>query len=156
MPADLAQALRDAAPSLAELEAMTAAPGLETPHVDSHGDLDPKNTLAVGNDLMALDWDAAGPQPVVREAASVALDWSTNLEEFQRVIAAYTQRSGERVIAEPWVLGGWVSALGGWLVYNATTRPGQMLGQRETRLTCERLMRLHSSLDPYVDALRRV
>lgn len=120
MPADLAQTLRDAAPSLAQLEGMTTAPGLETPHVNSHGDLDPKNTLAVGDDLMALDWDAARPQPIVREAASVALDWSTNLDEFQRVIAAYKQRSGESVIAEPWVLGGWVSALGGWLV---TTPP---------------------------------
>lgn len=156
LPADLAQMLRDAAPALAELESVTAAPGLETSHVDSHGDLDPKNTLAVDDSLMALDWDAAGPRPVAREATSVALDWSTDIVEFQRVLAAYTRRSGVRVPAEPWVLGGWVSALGGWLVFNATSRAGVPLGHNEARQTCKRLMRLHARLDRYLAALRSI
>jgi Ser/Thr protein kinase RdoA (MazF antagonist) len=120
MPADLAQTLRDAAPTLARLESATAAPGLETMHVDSHGDLDPKNTLAVGDSLTAVDWDAAGV----------------------------------RVPADPWVLGGWVSALGGWLVHNATSRAHEAIGQQETRQTCERLVRLHRNLDRYLAALR--
>ena len=156
MPDGLGQSLRDAAPDLAQLEGVTAASGLETLHANSHGDLDPKNTLSVGDELIALDWDAAGAQPIVREAASVALDWSTSREEFKRVIAAYGDCGGVRLPAEPWVFGGWVSALGGWLVYNATSRPSDPLGQEQTRLTCERLLRLHASLNHYVDALRSV
>lgn len=156
MPRELAQQLRDAAGELAHLEKITAAPGLTTPHVSSHGDLDPKNALGVGAILNALDWDAAGPQPVLREAASVALDWSADRDEFRRVLAAYVRASGVHLPAEPWVFGGWVSALGGWLVHNATTRPADPLGGQQTTLTCERLLRLHRSLNAYVDALGSV
>lgn len=154
LPSALAHGLSRAAPRLAALEAATAAPGVTTLHASSHGDLDPKNTLSVGDTLVALDWDAAGPRPVIREAASVALDWSNGPREFQRVIAAYSRAAGVALPAEPWVLGGWVSALAGWLVHNATTRPGEPLGREQTRLTCDRLLGLHTHLGPYVDALR--
>lgn len=135
---------------------MTSAAGLTTAHVGSHGDLDPKNTLSVGATLHALDRDAASPQPVLREVASVALDWSTGRDGFQRVVAAYGRAAGVRPPAAPWVLGGWVSALGGWLVHNATTRPDDPLGRQQTALTCDRLLSLHRNLDSYVDALRSV
>lgn len=150
MPADAGDQLRSAARSLAELEAATAAPGLVVPHVPSHGDLDPKNTLMVGDQLLALDWDAARVQSVAREAAGVALDWSTDPESFQRVLSAYTQASGIEIPREPWVLGGWVSALGGWLVYNATERMDTEIGHHETKTTCERLLALHASMNRYL------
>ncbi|WP_224278466.1 phosphotransferase [Nocardioides lacusdianchii] len=120
MPHLLAQHLRRAAPRLAELEAHTAANGVRTRHASSHGDLDPKNALSVGDTLVALDWDAAGPQSVIREASTVALDWSTDPRGFQRVIAAYGRTAGVFPPAEPWVLGGWVAAWGGWLVHHAS------------------------------------
>jgi hypothetical protein len=41
LPRELASDLLRAAPALAELEAVTAAPGLLVGHVMSHGDLDP-------------------------------------------------------------------------------------------------------------------
>jgi Ser/Thr protein kinase RdoA (MazF antagonist) len=153
LPSALAHGLSRAAPRLAALEAATAAPGLPTLHASSHGDLDPKNTLRAGNTLVALDWDAAGPRPVIREAASVALDWSSGPREFQQVIAAYSRAARVVPPAEPWVLGGWVSALAGWLVHNATTRPGDPLGREQTRLTCDRLLGLHTHLGSYVEAL---
>lgn len=153
LPSALADGLSRAAPRLAALEAATAAPGLTTLHASSHGDLDPKNTLRVGDTLMALDWDAAGPRSMPREVASVALDWSADLREFQKVVAAYSRAAGVAPPAEPWVLGGWVSALAGWLVHNATTRPGDPLGREQVRLTCDRLLDLHTHLGSYVDAL---
>ncbi|QSR31583.1 hypothetical protein CFI00_13930 [Nocardioides sp. S5] len=156
LPSALAHGLSRAAPRLAALEAATAAPGVTTLHASSHGDLDPKNTLSVGETLMALDWDAAGPRPVIREAASVALDWSNGPRGFQRVIAAYGRTAGVFPHAEPWVLGGWVAAWGGWLAHNATTRADDPLGRGETKRACDRLLRLHTDLDAYVDALRFV
>lgn len=48
---------------------------------------------------------------MVREAVSVALDSSSNREESPRVVAASVRRTGVHVPAEPWVFGGWVSAL---------------------------------------------
>lgn len=154
MPSALARVLSRAAPHLAALEAATAASGVATLHANSHGDLDPKNTLGVGDALVALDWDAARPQPVVREAVTVALDWSGDPGEFRRVITTYGRAAGVLPPAGPWVLGGWVSALSGWLVHNATTRPGGPLGREQTMLTCERLLGLHDHLGSYVDALR--
>lgn len=156
MPRLLAQYLRRAAPRLAALEACTAATGVRTRHASSHGDLDAKNTLSVGDTLVALDWDAAGPQSVVREASTVALDWSSDPRGFQRVIAAYGRTAGVFPPAEPWVLGGWVAAWGGWLAHNATTRADEPLGREETKRACDRLLRLHADLDAYVDALRFV
>jgi hypothetical protein len=45
--------------------------------VDSHRDLDRKNTIrALDGRLLALDWDAAGPAGAVQEAVTVALDWA--------------------------------------------------------------------------------
>lgn len=153
LPSPLARGLSQAAPRLAALETATAAPGVTTLHAGSHGDLDPKNTLGVRDALVALDWDAAGPRPVFREAASVALDWSSGPREFQQVITAYGRAAGVLPPAEPWVLGGWVSALAGWLVHNATNRPGDPVGREQTRLTCDRLLGLHTHLGSYVEAL---
>lgn len=153
MPGDLASRLRQAAPDLAALEAMTAAPGLMTEHAMSHGDLDPKNTLVVEDTLMALDWDAARAQPVVREAVSVALDWTTDVEGFQRVLAAYCRAGGAQLADEMWPFGGWVSSLGGWLVYNATARIDTALGKEQVSHACDRLLALHSSMDAYRKAL---
>jgi len=156
MPEALGERLRLAAPHLAALEATTAAPGRPTDHVLSHGDLDPKNTLVVGGRLMALDWDAAGPQPVSREAVAVALDWSTDVEGFRGVLAAYAGVTGRQVESEPWVFGGWVAALGGWLVHNATARIDTALGREQVASTCDRLLTLRSSLEQYRAALDRL
>lgn len=153
MPEPLAARLRDAAPSLAALEQTTAASGLLTTHGPSHGDLDPKNALIVDNQLLALDWDAAGVQPVVREAVSVALDWSTNEAGFAQVLDSYARESGEVIPQEPWVFGGWVSAQGGWLVYNATEEIATEAGRAQVVLACDSLLALHRSFDTYCDVL---
>ncbi|WP_309649300.1 phosphotransferase [Nocardioides sp.] len=153
VPAALADRLRRAAPSLALLETATAAPGLVTAHAWSHGDLDPKNTLVVDGALIALDWDAAGPRPVLREAVSVALDWSTDVLGFRRVLTSYCRASGSTVVGDLWPFGGWVSALGGWLAHNATARIDTDLGRREVAATCDRLLALQASLPAYRDAL---
>ncbi|MFC6008653.1 phosphotransferase [Angustibacter luteus] len=153
MPGDLADRLWRAAPDLAALEAATAAPGLVTAHAMSHGDLDPKNTLVVGGTLVALDWDAAGAQPVIREAVSVALDWSTDAEGFRRVLASYCRATDTDVVGELWPFGGWVSSQGGWLVYNATARIDTDLGKVQAGQACERLLALHASLNSYRSSL---
>ena len=64
--------------------------------LDSHGDLDRKNTLRrVDGTLMALDWDAAGPVGAVHEAVGVALDWSdAQPSVFAETIEAYVHHSG--------------------------------------------------------------
>jgi Ser/Thr protein kinase RdoA (MazF antagonist) len=154
LSAPLADRLRRAAGTLADLEEITCAPaGSLVTHVDSHGDLDPKNTMVADGTLLALDWDAAGPQPVVREAVAVGLDWSHDVDGFRRVLGAFEAASGHEVPAEPWVFGGWVSALGGWVVFNATTRGRSEIGQAEVTSTLERLLALRRDLDRYVASL---
>ena len=153
MAPDLAPTLRGAAQLLAELEAdTTAAPGMVVPQVPSHGDLDQKNTLVVNQTLMAVDWDAARTCSVAREAVGLALDWSDDVAGFQRVLAGY----GSAIPTEPWVFGGWVSALGGWLVYNATHRASTDLGESEIRATLSRLLAFHAERHEYVAALTHV
>ena len=154
MPTDLANRLRRAAPDLAALEAVTAANGRIAVHIPSHGDLDPKNTLVVGDQLMALDWDAARIQPAMREAVSVALDWSTDAPGFRRVLTSYLQATDATIVAEPWVFGGWVAAQGGWLIFNATARVDTGLGQGQVAQACDRLHALHASLATYLQAVR--
>lgn len=149
----LASALLEAAPALAELEAMTAAPGLRVPHVQSHGDLDPKNTLMVDGVLTALDWDAAGPRSQAREAVTVALDWTDDPVGFGHVLRVYSAVTGVHVPIQPWVFGGWVSAIGGWLVYNVQHRSGTEVGTQEAAGALHRLVRLHSGWSTYWTAL---
>lgn len=93
--------------------------------VDSHGDLDRKNTLLSAEGvLMAVDWDAAGPVGAVQEAASLALDWSDGSpQSFAEAVRAYTRCSGLIVPAEPWVFAAWVAGQGGWLDYSGTPEP---------------------------------
>lgn len=154
LPDELASRIRSAAHDLAALEAATAAaPGFATAHVPSHGDLDPKNTLCAGDQMLAVDWDAASSQPVTREAVSLALDWSADVEGFRRVVTAYSEASGAAIPPGAWVFGGWVSALGGWLVYNASERADSELGQREVSQACDRLQALYRSLEAYDAAL---
>lgn len=153
MPDDLAAALREAGPRLAALETATAAPGLVVPHLPSHGDLDPKNTLVVGDVLMAVDWDAAGIRAAAREAVALALDWSTEPAALSGLIGAYGAGGGQPLPAEPWVFGGWVSALGGWLVHNATAQIGEESGRSETRTALRRLLGLEASMPAYLAAL---
>lgn len=147
--------LRAAAPALADLERLTAAPGQLAAHVSAHGDLDPKNTLLdPSGRLLALDWDSAGRQPVLRDVVTIALDWSTTPSSFRGVVDAYEAASEDvRVPAKPWVFGGWVVAHSGWLVHNATRRAGSALGSAEVSTTCDRLLRLHANLPVYVEAL---
>lgn len=117
--------------------------------VDSHGDLDRKNTLRTGGGvLMALDWDAAGPVSAVQEAVSVALDWSDGeVGVFADALRAYTESSGLVLPAQPWVFGGWVDAQGGWLDHTAVQDPG------EAGRTLARMRRLAAGLEELVAAL---
>lgn len=123
-------------------------------HTPSHGDLDSKNTLLVQGTLMAVDWDAAGLRPAGREAVSVALDWSTTAEGFRGVLRSYMDGGGGDVPAENWVFGGWVSALCGWLVFNASERMASELGQQEVLSTLDRLEAFAHHFDAYQAALR--
>jgi Ser/Thr protein kinase RdoA (MazF antagonist) len=150
----LAARLAAASPALADLESVTSAQGLAVTWVDTHGDLDPKNTLLVSGHLLALDWDAAQPEPAAREAAAMALDWTTDPQAFAQVVAAYRAQSPQPVPAQPWVLGGWVSALGGWLIHNAERSEDHPRHGREATSALERLMHLQVRLPDYVDALR--
>jgi phosphotransferase family enzyme len=127
---------------LAELARRVRCGPDRMPVVDSHRDLDRKNTLRTADGaLLALDWDAAGPIGAVHEAASVALDWSDgDPAVFREAIRAYR---GEPVPAEPWIFAFWVAAQGGWLDYNATHRPGSP----EVAGTLTRMRTLAANLD---------
>jgi Phosphotransferase enzyme family len=149
----LADAIRDGADLLARLETATSAESVRAPSVNSHRDLDPKNVLVGPSGLLAVDWDAAGPVAAAREAVQVVLDWSTDPAGFAEVLAAYRSSSTHDVPAEPWVFGGWVSAHGGWLVYNASNRSDTSLGVDEARAALARLRMLSAHLPAYVSAL---
>lgn len=124
--------------------------------VDSHGDLDRKNTLR-GPDrvVMAVDWDAAGPVGAVHEAVAVALDWSdAEPGLFAEALGAYVRLSGVRVPAQPWVFAGWLSGQGGWLDHNATHRGGTPLGAAQVQVTLAHLHRVAANLDELLAAMR--
>ena len=125
------------------------------PVVDSHGDLDRKNTLRRPDGaLVALDWDAAGPVGAVHEAVAVALDWAdAQPDAFAEAVEAYVRRSNVIVPAQPWVFAGWVAGHGGWLDYNATHRHDTALGDAEVRATLGRLRRLAERMDALLAAL---
>jgi hypothetical protein len=91
--------------------------------VDSHADLDRKNTLRrADGTLLALDWDAAGAVAAVHEVVGVAIDWAgAEPGKFWEAVGAY----GQSVPREPWIFGGWVAAQGGWLDYQAATAGGE-------------------------------
>jgi len=154
LPGPLSDQLRTAAPALAQLESRTLTrSGRPAVLVDSHGDLDPKNALLTEGKLLAVDWDAAGPRSPAREAISLALDWSHDIAGFRRALAAYSESSGRTIPAEPWVFGGWVDGMSGWLAYNAEQRARTALGEREVTAACTRLLTLHRALDEHVTAL---
>lgn len=155
IPEPIAGRLNQAASLLAGLEAETSGTHV-VDHVPSHGDLDPKNTLLVKGELMALDWDAAGLRPAAREAVTVALDWSTNTESFRGVIRSYVAAGGGGIPAEKWVFGGWVSSLSGWLVFNASERMANESGQREVLSTLDRLEAFAPQLGAYRGALETI
>jgi thiamine kinase-like enzyme len=142
---------------LAELARRVASGPEQVLVVDSHGDLDRKNTLLrADGTLLALDWDAAGPVGAVHEAAGLALDWSDGDPAiFAKAVSTYTRRSGVAVAAQPWIFAGWVAAQGGWLDYNAAQRGGSPLGRAEVTGTLARLRRLAADLDTLLDAMRR-
>ena len=142
-----AQCRRARTRTLGEQTAVSAP--LRTAYVDSHGDLDPKNTLLSEGRLLAVDWDAAGPRPVAREAVTLALDWSDDVAGFHRVLAAYSDRAARPLPSGAWIFGGWVEALSGWLADNVEERAGTELGIREIISTGRRLLALHASLDEY-------
>jgi hypothetical protein len=125
--------------------------------VDSHRDLDRKNTLLSADGvLMALDWDAAGPVGAVHEAVGLALDWcDADLDMFAEVVRTYVRCSGVAVPAQPWVFAGWVAAQGGWLDYNAAHRAGTPVGPAEVTATLARLRMLAAGLDAFLAALPR-
>jgi hypothetical protein len=119
--------------------------------VDSHRDLDPKNTLR-GDDgvLRALDWDAAGPVCAVQEAVAVALDFSGGQPgAFRTALRAYEKSSALPVPREPWVFGGWVAAQGGWLDHQAG------VGGPDEDATRQRLRGLAATLGDLLDAAGR-
>jgi hypothetical protein len=123
--------------------------------VDSHGDLDRKNTLRLlDGTLTAVDWDAAGPVPVVHETVGVALDWSdAQPNTFAEAISAYVRHSGVVIPPQPWVFAGWVAAQGRWLDYNATHRCDTELGQCQVQAALGRLHRLAARMDALLAAL---
>ena len=123
--------------------------------VDSHGDLDRKNTLrGIDGVLMAVDWDAAGPVGAVHEAVGVALEWTdAEPSRFAEVIKAYARFSGVDVPARPWVFAGWVAGQGGWLDYNATHRGDTALGAAEVTVTLARLHRVADTMDALLTGL---
>ncbi len=129
-------------PAIGALARQVARPPERVLVVDSHRDLDPKNTLRRGDGLLlAVDWDAAGPVCAVQEAAAVALDFSGGHPgAFREALRAYQESSGLAVPREPWVLGGWVAAQGRWLDYQAT------LGGAEMAATRARLDRLSATI----------
>jgi hypothetical protein len=132
-------------PELGELTHRVAQAPRQVLVVESHRDLDPKNTLRRSDGaLIALDWDAAGPVSAVREAVAVALDFGgTGTAAFAAALLAY----GEGVPAEPWVFGGWVAAQGGWLDHQAA------IGGSDREPTLDRLRALAASLDDLLGAL---
>jgi hypothetical protein len=111
--------------------------------VDSHRDLDPKNTLLRDDGvLLAVDWDAAGPVCAVREAVAVALDFcGGQAGAFRAALRAYEKNRGVVVPREPWVFGGWVAAQGGWLDHQAN------IGGNDRDATLERLRGLAANLE---------
>lgn len=123
--------------------------------VDSHRDLDRKNTLLSGDGvMMAVDWDAAGPVSAVHEAVGLALDWcDTDVAVFVEAVRVYGGCGGVAVPAQPWVFAGWVAAQGGWLDYNAARRSETVLGQAEVTATLARLRMLAEGLDGLLAAL---
>jgi hypothetical protein len=123
--------------------------------VDSHGDLDRKNTLRRGDGvLMAVDWDAAAPVGAVHEVVGLALDWSdAEPGLFAEAIGTYVRRSDVVVPAQPWVFAGWVAAQGGWLDYNATHRADTALGSAEVQATLVCLHRVATRMDALLEAL---
>ncbi|MBM2616888.1 phosphotransferase [Actinoplanes sp. LDG1-06] len=125
--------------------------------VDSHGDLDRKNTLLREDGVMvALDWDAAGPVGAAQEAVALALDWAgEDRGVFARAVAIYRRRSGVVVEAEPWVFGGWVAAMGGWLDYNADHRAAEVVGGAEIVKTEARLRLVAADFDAWLEILAR-
>ncbi|WP_179266152.1 phosphotransferase [Asanoa hainanensis] len=120
--------------------------------VDSHCDLDRKNTLrSADGTLFALDWDAAGPTGAVQEAAGLALDWAGGDKAvFAGALRAYSVRSGLTIPNEPWIFAGWVAAQGGWLDYHAT-RP-EPESRDQVRRTLAQLRALAASLDDLLGA----
>ncbi|MBL7261396.1 aminoglycoside phosphotransferase family protein [Paractinoplanes lichenicola] len=108
-------------PKLNRLAQRVAQAPPQTLVVDSHRDLDRKNTLRDGGGrLLALDWDAAGPISAIHEAVALALDWDT----------WPTTCAGQPIPAEPWIFGGWVAAQGGWLDYQADHDQGEAAAAR--------------------------
>lgn len=123
--------------------------------VDSHRDLDRKNTvLDADGVLMAVDWDAAGPVSAVHEAAGLALDCSEDdPAAFADAIRDYGRRSGVTVPAQPWIFAGWVIAQGGWLDYQATHQGGSPAGQAQVAATLTRLRTVAARLDALLAAM---
>jgi Ser/Thr protein kinase RdoA (MazF antagonist) len=140
---------------LVELTRKTTAGPDRVLVVDSHGDLERKNTLRRGDGtVLALDWDAAGPVGAVHEAVGVALDWSdAQPGGFAEAVEAYVRHSGVVVPPRPWVFAGWVAAQGGWLDHNATHRADTALGRGEVQATRARLRRLATRMDALLAAL---
>jgi hypothetical protein len=116
--------------------------------VDSHRDLDPKNTLRRADGvLLALDWDAAGPVCAVQEAVAVALDFAGGEPgAFRAALRAYEMSSALPVPREPWVFGGWVAAQGGWLDHQAS------VGGPDEDATRQRLRRLAATLGDLLES----
>jgi hypothetical protein len=133
-------------PEIGELARRVAGAPERVLVVDSHRDLDPKNTLrGADGALLALDWDAAGPVCAVQEAAAVALDFSGGRAgAFRAALRAYGKGRGVNVPREPWVFGGWVAAQGGWLDHQAA------VGGPEVGTTLRRLREFGELLDDLV------
>ena len=123
--------------------------------VDSHRDLDRKNTLRTPQGrLIALDWDAAGPISAVHEAVALALDWSdADPAVFAETLQAYAEEAGHLPPAQPWIFGGWTAAHGGWLDHLAEHRPDD---HAEIDGTLTRLRRLATTREDLLTALRQI
>ena len=98
--------------------------------VDSHGDLDRKNTLRRADDvLLALDWDAAASVGAVHEAVGVARDWSdAHPSAFAEAVSTMFSTAGSRSPLSPGCSpDGWWRRAAGWTTTRHTgpARTGQ-------------------------------
>jgi len=133
-----------------------AAKRLDSKIVISHGDLDPKNVMWVGDDPIVIDWEAAGYIHPMHDLVETALYWSANgnnapsKEKFIAFVAGYRCKA-DRVQAD-WktVLDKGFGAKLGWLEYSLKRSPGiESADEEEQRMGSEHVFRTTRDLQKY-------
>lgn len=164
----LAERVRADAGPLSELMVRTAVAGPPDDVLDSHADLDPKNTLLCPDgSLAAVDWDAARPVSAGQELVAVALDWSVrgtpaagfDPVRMRSVLDGYRSAGGPaRVVAAPEAFGAWVSSWVWWLDFqleeNIATGAGLESGIDQAMIALNSLRQASDELDVWTTLLR--